>query len=446
VTTIISFIKKLLRISRSQKTPPSEIDPTHVISRQHHRLSKTHISPNALKVIHRLQSQGYQAYIVGGGVRDLLLNKQPKDFDVSTNATPSEVRKLFRNARLIGRRFKLVHVWFYRETIEVATFRSSEATDDNHQKNEKGMVIRDNVYGTLTEDAWRRDFTINALYYALDTGAIIDITGGVKDIEQRLLRMIGKPDLRYEEDPVRMLRVVRFAAKLDFSIEAETKAPLARLSPLIRHVSPSRLFDEVTKLYQCGRGQQAQEMMIEFNLFAELFPYTYEVFNSDYPTQTLIDLALKSTDARIREQKPITPAFLYAVLLWFPLQKKAQALQDENTPPLNALDQAMSAILSEQNRIVSIPKRFTQVMREIWLLQYRFHKRLGGRAQHLLTHPRFRAAYDMLVLRSLAEDAPIELANWWTEFQEVDEGTQHEMVQKLIPAGSKPRKNKRRVD
>jgi poly(A) polymerase len=446
VTTIISFIKRLLRQARPVHPKPSEIDSKYLIPRQNHRLSKAHISPNALKVIHRLNTAGFQAYIVGGSVRDLLLNKQPKDFDVSTNATPAEIRKLFKNSRLIGRRFKLVHVWFYRETIEVATFRASQATDENHVKNERGMLIRDNVYGTLLDDAWRRDFTINALYYGMEDGAIIDITEGVKDIEQRVLRMIGEPSVRYEEDPVRMLRAVRFAAKLGFSIEPKTQAPLYQSSALIRHIAPSRLFDEITKLYQCGQAQAAQSMMMEYNLFAQLFPYTHALLNQHYPVESLVDLALKSTDARIREEKPVTPAFLFAIFLWFPLQAKAAELQTEHhLPPLHALEQAMSVVLAEQNRIISIPRRFTQIMREIWILQYRFQKRLGGRAQHLLTHPRFRAAYDMLALRALAQDAPIELADWWTEFQEVDEQTKQDMVQALIPVNTnKPKKKKKK--
>lgn len=447
MTTIISFIKRLLRQTRKTQPKSNEIDPKYLIPRQNHRLSKAHISPNALKVIHRLNTAGFQAYIVGGSVRDLLLNKQPKDFDVSTNATPTEVRKLFKNSRLIGRRFKLVHVWFYRETIEVATFRASQATDEDHVKNEQGMLVRDNVYGTLLDDAWRRDFTINALYYGIEEhGAIIDITEGVKDVEQKILRMIGEPSVRYEEDPVRMLRAVRFAAKLGFTIEPKTEAPLCKLSSLIRHVAASRLFDEVTKLYQCGQAQTAQRLMVKYQLFAQLFPYTHDLFNQSYPVEALIDLALRSTDARLRDGKPVTPAFLYAIFLWFPLQAKAASLQAEhNLPPLHAIEQAMSVVLAEQNRIISIPKRFTQIMREIWILQYRFSKRLGGRAQHLLTHPRFRAAYDMLALRALAQDAPIELADWWTEFQEVDEQGKNEMVQALVPAaGSKPKKRKRK--
>lgn len=448
VLIIISLIKKLLRISRAPAPVVSDtsISPQHIIARSQHRLSKTHISPNALKVIHRLQSQGYQAYLVGGSVRDLLLNHQPKDFDVATNATPNQVKQLFRNARLIGRRFKLVHVWFYRETIEVATFRASQQEDENHLKNDQGMIIRDNVFGSLPEDAWRRDFTINALYYDIEQGSIIDITGGVADIHQRQLRIIGDPTVRYEEDPVRMLRVIRFAAKLNFDIEAQTLAPIASMSPLILNISSARLFEEIVKLYQCGQGVRAQEMMQSLGFFKHLFPQTAALFET-LPCEKLIQLALESTDARLKEEKPITPAFIFAVLLWFPLQATAKQLQASlSLPPLHALEQAMSKVLYDQNRLIAIPKRFIQIIREIWLLQYRFEKRLGGRAQHLLTHPRFRAAYDILSLRALAGDAPLELADWWTRFQEVDEEEKNQMVQQLLkdnPRKKRPRKRKK---
>lgn len=442
VTTIIKLIKKLLRRSRTNQ--PS-VDLSYIIPRSHHNISKTDISANALKVLNRLNSAGFQAYLVGGSVRDLLLGQVPKDFDVATNATPNEIKKLFRNARIIGRRFKLVHIIFHRDIIEVATFRGtdSEEIDDNQQTNERGMLVRDNVYGTLDEDAWRRDFTINSLYYNIDDASIVDITGGVDDVHQRVVRMIGNPTTRYQEDPVRMLRAIRFSAKLHFDMAAETAEPLPSLSPLIRHVSSSRLFDEMTKLYQCGEAETVQRLLVKHGLFAQLFEQTNRLLTSEYPVNALIGIALENTDTRIRDNKPVTPAFLFAVLLWFPLQERAASLQKEDgLDPLPALEKAMSQVIMEQNKVVTIPKRYTQIMREMWILQFRFPKRYGNRAYHLLQHPRFRAAYDFLALRALAGDESMELAQWWTTFQELSEKDQAEMISTLSP--QTPTKSRRR--
>lgn len=372
-----------------------------------------------------------------------MLGKVPKDFDIATNATPNQVKSLFRNGRIIGRRFKLVHVIFHRDIIEVATFRGSEGQEANHLTNEKGMLIRDNVFGTLDEDAWRRDFTINSLYYNIDDASIVDFTGGVKDIHDRIVRMIGDPETRYLEDPVRMLRAIRFSAKLHFDIATETARPIEPLSHLIKNVSNSRLFDEMAKLYQCGEAKAVQALLIKHGLFAQLFSQTNELLDSKYPTRALLDIALENTDTRIRDNKPITPAFLFAILLWFPLLERAAILQrDEALPPLPALEKAMSQVIVEQNKVIAIPKRLTQVMREIWLLQFRFPKRFGERATLLLEHPRFRAAYDFLALRALAGDESMELAQWWTSFQEVSETEQLAMIAAID--AQKPKKLKKR--
>ncbi|MFI4919824.1 MAG: polynucleotide adenylyltransferase PcnB [Legionellales bacterium] len=429
----------MLKINRAPKTPA---DSAYIIPRNKHSISKNDISGNALKVVNRLISSGYQAYLVGGSVRDLLLHKAPKDFDVATNATPNEIRQLFRNGRVIGRRFKLVHILFHREIIEVATFRGHDTVDASQQTNERGMLVRDNVFGSLDEDAWRRDFTINSLYYNVSDSSIIDFTGGVKDVQQKLIRIIGDPVTRYQEDPVRMLRAVRFSAKLQFKLSTETEAPFPQISQLITHISNSRLFDEMTKLYQCGEAKAVQKLLLKYELFQHLCPQTYDLLNSEYPVSTLVDIALENTDTRIHDAKPVTPAFIFAVLLWFPMIKLSKKLQSEGTDPLPSIDKAMSVIIAEQNKIISIPKRYTQVIREIWLLQYRFSKRLGGRAFNLLQHPRFRAAYDFMALRALAGDESVELAQWWTDFQEVDEAKQLAMIQLLAPA--LPTKPKRR--
>lgn len=394
-------------------------------------------------MLNRLNGSGFQAYIVGGSVRDLLLNKAPKDFDVATNATPNQIKSLFRNGRIIGRRFKLVHVLFHREIIEVATFRGHASLDESQQTNERGMLVRDNTFGSLDEDAWRRDFTINSLYYNVVDSSIIDFTGGVKDVQDKLIRMIGDPVTRYTEDPVRMLRAIRFSAKLHFNLAPETEAPFPEISSLITHVSNSRLFDEMTKLYQCGNAETVQKLLMQYGLFQHLCPQTTALFNSQYPVNALLAIALENTDTRIQDDKPVTPAFLFAVILWFPMIERSKQLQSSGMDPLPAVEKAMSIVIAEQNKIISIPKRYTQIIREIWLLQYRFVKRLGGRAFNLLQHPRFRAAYDFMALRALAGDESMELAQWWTSFQEASEEARNQMVTELN-AGSPAKKSKRR--
>lgn len=397
-----------------------------------------------MKVLNRLISGGFQAYIVGGSVRDLLLHKAPKDFDVATNATPNQIKNLFRNGRIIGRRFKLVHILFHREIIEVATFRSHAAIDESQQTNERGMLVRDNAFGSLDEDAWRRDFTINSLYYNITDSSILDFTGGVKDVQDKLIRMIGDPVTRYKEDPVRMLRAVRFSAKLHFSLAPETEAPFPEISSLITHVSSSRLFDEITKLYQCGNAETVQKLLMQYGLFQHLCPQTTSLLDSQYPVNALLAIALENTDTRIHADKPVTPAFLFAVILWFPMIERSKQLQSSGMDPLPAVEKAMSLVIAEQNKIISIPKRYTQIIREIWLLQYRFVKRTGGRAFNLLQHPRFRAAYDFMGLRALAGDESMELAQWWTSFQEADEELRTKMVSQLTgPASTKGKRRRK---
>lgn len=425
---IIRFIKKLLRQSKRRK---HIIDPKYILDRVSHPVSKADISSNALKVISRLTHAGFQAYIVGGSVRDLLLGKSPKDFDIATDATPQQIRGLFRNARIIGRRFKIAHILYHREIIEVTTFRGHAPISNNQQANEHGMLIRDNVYGSLEEDAWRRDFTINALYYRVADESIIDFTQGVNDIAAKRIQMIGDPSTRYQEDPVRMLRAIRFAAKLQFELTEPTRTPIITLAASILHISGSRLFDEILKLYHSGHAIKVQELLVQYGLFNHLFPQTAPLYKPNSKPQALFQLTLESTDQRILDQKPVTPAFLYAALLWFPLQNIITQLQAEGVDLLPALEQAISKVIQRQNKIVTIPKRYTQVIREIWLLQYRLTKRTGLRAYQLLQHPRFRAAYDFLALRALVKDADMGLAEWWTLFQDADDATKEQMVARL---------------
>jgi poly(A) polymerase len=437
---LIKFFKKLLK--KPHPVSP-ELLEQYSVPRNLHHVSKTDINPNALQVINQLKHHGYQAYLVGGSVRDLLLRKAPKDFDVATNATPQQIRRLFRNARIIGRRFKLVHITFYRDIIEVSTFRSNEP-DEQMLTNDSGMVIRDNVYGTLEQDSWRRDFTINSLYYNISDGSIVDYTGGFKDIQGKMIHVIGDPSIRYQEDPVRMLRAIRFAAKLHFNIAENSSKPIMDLGHLIQQVSNARLFDEVTKLWQCQEAKKVHELLTHYDIFKYLFPYTYDAMQQDEHIQKFIENALENTDARMKEQKPTTPAFLFAVLLWYPMKNLAIQLQEEQgIHPLEALEHAMGRILNQQCKIISIPRRFTQIIREIWLLQFRFNKRVGLKPMQLMSHARFRAAYDFLLLRAIAGDESVELAEWWTKFQDCDDQAREEMVS-TINTSTKPKRRRRK--
>ena len=322
-----------------------------------------------------------------------------------------------------------MHILFHREVIEVATFRGQEKSSDHHQVNEQGLIVRDNVYGSLEDDAWRRDFTINSLYYAITDSSIIDFTGGMQDIKQHQIRLIGDPETRYKEDPVRMLRALRFSAKLNFTLEEKTQQAIHQFNHLILQISNARLFEEMQKLYQCGEGVSVHHLLSEHGLFQHLFPQTYaSMSDANFPVKEFIILALESTDSRIQSGKPINPAFLYAVFLWFPLLQQTQALKTAGAHPLPALEQAMAIVLAKQNQITHIPKRYSQVMREIWLIQYRFPKRAGQRAFHTLKHARFRAAYDFLALRALVNNESMALADWWTAFQEASLEEQDNMI------------------
>ena len=425
-----------------------------IISRDLHPVSRRNISENALKVVNRLNSQGFEAYLVGGCVRDLYLDLHPKDFDVSTNATPEQVRKLFRNSRLIGRRFKLVHVLFGREMIEVATFRASHEVHhgkDKSQHSDSGRILRDNVYGTIEDDAVRRDFTVNALYYDIRDFSVVDFCNGVEDIENRTLRMIGDPETRYKEDPVRILRAIRFAAKLGFDMAPETEAPVRELSSLLRDVPSARLFDEVLKLLQSGQGVKTFKLLREYNVFDTLFPATEHCLqDGDVTAERLILQSLRSTDKRIAKDRPVTPAFLFAALLWSPMRRLALDLRDQGVPPLPALQQAAMTVLDNQVAHTAIPKRFSIMVREIWDLQSRLERRQPRSIESLLENPRFRAAYDFLLLREQSGEQLDGAGLWWTNIQEVNDDDRQGMIRDLrnIPKGKggrgKPSSNNRR--
>ena len=446
------MLKKLFKSLRSPLRRAQHIRSTpEVLTDHQHSLSRGQLSRNAVSVVDRLQKAGYQAYLVGGCVRDLMLGITPKDFDVATSATPEQVRAEFRNARVIGRRFKLVHVHFGREIIEVATFRANhpegDDEDDNlSSRNASGRILRDNVYGTLEDDAQRRDFTINALYYDSGTGRILDYARGVHDIRNQLVRLIGNPEQRFLEDPVRMLRAIRFAAKLDFDIERHTAEPIERLAPMLRDIPAARLFDEVLKLFLAGQAERTFELLLDYDLFAPLFPAAAEALedNPDYSYE-LISLALANTDERIAQGKPVTPAFLFAALLWPALPARVLAQQERGLPPIPAMQEAAHELIAEQCRRIAIPKRFTLPIKEIWDMQERLPRRSGKRADLLLENPRFRAGYDFLLLRESAGEQTGGLGDWWTRYQEVSDSERREMIRNL---GSRedsaaPRKRRR---
>ena len=420
-----------------------------VIPRSDHTLSRGILSPAALKVLQGLSDAGFRALLVGGGVRDPLLGIKPKDFDVATDATPEQIHRLFKRSRIIGRRFQIVHVRDGRETIEVSTFRAStenppdQAGKDPFQLGSTGQIIRDNKFGSIEEDAFRRDFTVNALYYDIKDYSLIDYTGGLKDIEQRKLRIIGNPLQRYREDPVRMIRAIRLASKLAFELSPETAAPIKENAMLLQDVSPARLFEEVNKLFLAGYGHETYHMMLQYGLFAALFPEANTLIRSDESLQLFISQALINSDNRVEQGKPVVPAFLFSVLLWPQANQRYQQLIEDGEPPVPALQKASQMAIAAQQTYVSIPKRFTQNIREIWELQPRLVQRRKNRIYPMLEHPRFRAAYDFLLLREQSGEQLDQAGQWWTEFQDANTEQRDELIEAL-PGNKRKRSKPRR--
>jgi poly(A) polymerase len=398
-----------------------------IIPRPEHNVSRSQISKNALKVMYRLRDAGYQAFLVGGGVRDLLLGREPKDFDIATDAHPDEVRGLFRNCRLIGRRFRLAHVFFGRDIVEVATFRAAEDPEGDEESllvmDDDGRILRDNRYGSIEDDIWRRDFTANSLYYNIADFSIWDYCGGVEDIRAGVLRLIGDPEARYREDPVRLLRAIRFAAKLGFRIDPATEAPLRPLAGSLDAVPPARLFDEVLKLFLGGYAVPSYDLLRRYGQFAQLFPAVDALLDSTAgePYRALLLEVLQNTDDRVAADEPVTPVFLFAALLWGPVCRRAARLEEDGESPIQALLLAADEIGDAQQRHVAIPRRITTPMKEMMALQLRLQKTKGRRVLGMLTHPRFRAAYDFLCLRARVGDADPALAEFWTGLQDLDE-------------------------
>ncbi len=374
--------------------------------------------------------------MVGGAVRDILINRSPKDFDVVTNATPEQISAIFNNCRLIGRRFRLAHICFGRYIIEVATYRGSHDSSEDPAKGittDCGRILRDNVYGSIAEDAIRRDFTVNALFYNVADFSIVDYVGGVADLEEKSLRLIGDPETRYREDPVRMLRAVRFAVKLGFDIEKNTKNPIRKLKDLLVNIPAARLFDECLKLFLGGHAAETYNYLTEFGIDQTLFPQTVKsiALSEDGCSQRMLQLALQNTDTRIKNGMHVTPAFLFAVFLWEPVKLLQKRYKERGESDYHAMNIAIENVVSTQVKRVSMPKRFSMPMKEIWRLQARFKNRGGQRAFKLLVHPRFRAAYDFLLLRAESGEISTELLDWWTLFQEKDEQGRRQMVKSL---------------
>jgi poly(A) polymerase len=430
---------------KEKPSPKTNIVPV-IIPRAGHAISRRHINQNALKVLYRLHEAGYSAYLVGGCVRDLLLGYAPKDFDIATDALPEQVRKLFRNCRLIGKRFRLAHIIFGKEIIEVATFRThhENASSEHHNKTAHGMITRDNVFGTIEEDVWRRDFRMNALYYNIADYSLIDYVGGLDDINNKMLRMIGEPEQRFHEDPVRLLRAIRFMAKLKINISPEMEGPIKKLSYLLQHVSSARLFQEVLKIFQEGHTLSTIQLLQKYHLFDQLFPGTLAALDEPF-AENLLTAALMSTDHRISQGKSVSPAFLFAVLLWHPVVKKRSELADKKLPSYVAYEKALQIVIKEQTERLAIPRMMQMSIREICILQYRFMQRRGSMPHRLLQHPRFRAAYDLLLLRAHAGEPILELSTWWTQYYTADPEARNTLLKEIQKQNSAhPKKHGRK--
>ena len=432
---IKKFLKRVFRKSAKVRSSGN----AQVIPFELHGVSRDRISYGAQKVTGGLQAAGYQAYVVGGAVRDLLLNRTPKDFDVATDATPEEVRRVFRRSRIIGRRFRLVHVMFGEEVVEASTFRSLIEAEDA-QTDEHGRLLRDNQFGDQEQDAARRDFTVNALFYDPATQEIHDYHGGYADMRANVLRMIGDPEVRYREDPVRMLRAVRLSAKLDMRLDAATAAPIGRMKDLLDNVPQARLLDEVLKMLLSGHSVECIQQLRKMNLHHGLLPLL-DVILEQPMGEKFVMLALRNTDERLSQEKTVSPAFLFAALLWHEVLATWNIRVQQGERPVGAMHAAMDDVLARQKAQLAIPHRHDAVMKEIWLMQQRFEQRAGQRPFRLLEQPRFRAGFDFLLLRCASGEVDDELGLWWDEFQDAGTERQTEMLQ---PEQADDKKRRRR--
>ena len=462
---MLNWIKSLKRKSSSQRHAKKKQTPEKraakastaaknaasnnalILSRGEHGVSRSNIDKHALKVLYRLHNAGYHACLVGGAVRDLLLGVKPKDFDVATDATPEQVNQLFRNCRLIGRRFRLAHIHFGRQIIEVATYRANHDLSQSGLQDESGRIVRDNVFGDLADDVWRRDFTANALYYDISDFSVIDFVGGFEDIKRKRLHLIGDAETRYREDPVRMLRALRFSAKLGFDIDHASETPIHEFGHLLQDIPAARLYEEVLKLFHSGHAVRSFELLMEFDLLKYLFPLAAESIAQDDSVMRVLNIAMTNTDERIKNDMRVTPAFLFAALLWHPVNSRVHELVDKGMPYSVAIQKVATRILSQQSGSVSIPKRFTSTMRDIWGLQTLFHYRAGKRALSVLEHEKFRAGYDFLCIRAEAGELAThgdlkQDCHWWTEIQKQNKEQQRNLLFNQPKKSSKKKRTK----
>ncbi len=443
---IKKFIRKILGVKKSGHLASDHATPV-ILSAKDHGINPQLVSANAIRVTQTLQDNGFKAFIVGGAVRDLLTGVKPKDFDIATNATPEQVKRLFRRAFIIGRRFQIVHVMFGQDLLEVTTFRGP--SDKAALTDEHGRVLRDNTFGEQHEDAARRDFSINAMYYDPASQTVLDYHGGIKDIRKKSLRIIGVPEERYREDPVRMLRVVRFAAKLQFQIDDATRAPIAVMAPLINNVPAARVFDEMLKLLTSGHAMACLQQLRKEGLHHGLMPLLDVVLEQPMG-EKFVTLALANTDARVQQGKPVSPSFLFASLLWHQVLEKWEAYKAAGEFPIPALHLAADDVLNRQTDALAIQRKVAADMRDIWAMQPRFEKRIGKTPYKMLEHQRLRAGYDFLLLRCASGELDEETGTWWTEFIEGDAETRERLINTkprtaVAAGGAKKRKPRRRA-
>lgn len=422
------LLNNKLRVKVSHWLGSKRKQHAFVIPRDEHHLSRKNISPNALKVLYRLKKSGYEAYLVGGGVRDLLLDRVPKDFDVATNARPEELRTLFVNSRIIGRRFRILHVFYQGEIIEVTTFRANAQDEEDAESDEQpAMITADNTYGTIEEDAWRRDFTVNALYYNIADFSVVDYTDGMADLKQHTIRMIGDPVQRYHEDPVRLLRALRLAAKLNFKIHPDTETPIKILSHLLQHVPQSRLFDELLKIFFDGNAEASFRYLCRYDYVRVFFPD----FLLDSSHIRFVKLGMQATDERFQDGRSLNPGFLLSVILWPIVLAEMKQQESKSEHIYQALHHAIDTVLTNQNATLRIPRRFTVMMRSVWVMQFQLLRLRGKRVYRTLRHRYFRASYDFLALRVQAGEPYKKELLWWTDFQKVNPTKQKKMVDAL---------------
>ena len=419
-----------------------------IIGAAKHGIRREDISSGSRRTVETLQQHGYKAYVVGGAVRDLLAGIHPKDYDVATNATPEQVRHCFRRSRIIGRRFQIVHVLMGAETIEVTTFRGHHGEQTQHTGSKAhtdahGRLLRDNVFGSEKDDAARRDFTVNALYFDPTSETIIDYHHGVADLKQKTLRIIGDPKTRYREDTVRMLRAVRLAAKLGLTIDPEARRPIREMAELIENIPPSRLFDEMLKLLTSGYAVKCIQQLRTEGLHHGLLPLL-DVILEQPLGERFVMLALENTDRRVREGKPTSPSFLFATLLWHEVLSKWETIKTSGERPMPALFLAMDEVLDVQAEKLAITRRIAGDIKDIWALQPRFEQRSGKRPYGVLEQPRFKAGYDFLLLRAESGEVDDELGNWWTEFMNSDGDARAAMLLPPKPDEAKKRRRRKR--